>query len=125
MKHTISADRRTLTIAVTESERAILSELPEVQSDKILGEVFEPLVCNSELQWINPADTGDLTSAPMLGILGEESRNNSGPHGAIQCGGDEKGGFYQPILERWAFMQYQVVSVLETLRDKGECIFIS
>jgi hypothetical protein len=109
MKHTISPDRKTLTIHVDDAEREELRELGQgIHQDQEMFEFLEPLICNSELEWINPADTGDLTDAPMLGIrfFDNESRQET-------------------ILERWAFMSYQVRSVLEDLRDKGEAIFIS
>jgi hypothetical protein len=49
------------------------------------------LVGNCELEWLDPADTGDLTDAPMIGIA---ERDDSG----------EVIG----IVARWAFMDYQV-----------------
>jgi len=89
-----------------------------------LRELIEPLVCNSELQWINPEDTGDLTDAPMLGILGEESTENTGPFGAIQCGFWDGKPRFQPILNRWAFMESALRSPLEDLLEKGEVVFV-
>ena len=71
-----------------------------------MADILEPITCNSELEWTSSEHTGDLTDAPMLGIL---------QHGD----GDPV------IVERWAFMDYQVRSVLEDLRDKGEAVFIS
>lgn len=116
MNHKISEDRRTLTISVDEKERQELRDWPEdqagmsnenLQSDMAMTDFLEPLTCNSDLEWINPADTGDLTDAPMLGIYerSERARNDR-------------------ILERWGFMDYQVRSVLEDLRDKGEVVFV-
>lgn len=108
LSYKISEDRRTLTILANEAKRQELREREDVQSNDALTEVFERMVCNSELDWINPADTGDLTSAPMLGVQFFDNDKRE-----------------TVILERWAFMDYQVRSVLEDLRDKGEAVFIS
>lgn len=106
MRHTISPDRQTLTITVDHAERAELSawDNPDkgIQSDAAMHDFLEPLICNSELDWINPEETSDLTDAPILG-----TRDDQGE-----------------VTERWAFMDYQVRSVLEELRDKGTVNFI-
>lgn len=127
MTHTISQDRTTLTVTVTPDEREILKRMDDsghdsIHSDATLRDFLEPLTCNSELQWINPGDTGDLTSAPMLGIWGEEQDAPAGyssdqTHtGFVLAGCDGK---------NMRVMSYQVRSVLEDLRDKGECVFTS
>jgi len=104
MKYEISKDRKTLTLTVDLLEIDLLKRLgEEIDTDKAMYDWFESLVCNSELEWINPEDTGDLTSAPMLGIWRDDNMS----------------------VERWAFMDYQVRSVLADLRDKGEVVFIS
>ena len=113
-----------LTIIVDEDEKMQLQELKmelgsEFQSDKALHDFLEPLVANSELQWIDPKDTGDLTDAPMLGILGEESNENTGPYGAFPVGHWDDKDWYQPILQRWAFMDYQIRSPLNDLLAIG------
>jgi len=87
------------------------SELKKLRDDKesgfhsnqVMYDQFEELVCNSDLSFVDPADTGDLTSAPMLGIYDEND----------------------DVVKRWAFMDYQVRSVLEDLADNGRVIFIS
>lgn len=137
MKHTISPDRRKLTIKLTRHEQALLRRLSKecerkklfdeddsnFGNDAMMADFLEPLICNSELTWINPADTGDLTDAPILGILGEErpfnQEDSTIPH--IVTGSN----MIQPILCRWAFMSYQVRAVLEDLRDKGEAVFVA
>ncbi len=106
MKYTIAPDRSKLTITVDEAERQELRESSSIQQDATMYEFFEPLTCNSELAWVYPDETGDLTDAPMLGLMGEWN------------------GWHQKIVERWAFMDYQVRSVLEDLRDNGECVFV-
>lgn len=126
MTHQISPDRKTLTILFTEKERQNLRELGElIHQDATMHDCLEGLTCNSELEWISPADTGDLTSAPMLGILGDEQRDDATPGGYRGTKVSTGPGMIQPILERWAFMDYQVRSVLEDLRDTGKAVFVS
>ena len=130
MKHEINPERTRLTLIASDAERAELmdarDESPETWGTTQLEvEVLENLLANSEIQGINPDDTGDLTCAPMLGILGEEQRQQSGPYGAVHCGGDEHGPWFQPIMERWAFMDYQVRSFLDDLANHGTATFIS
>ena len=112
-----------LTITVDEDEQAELTELGT--SDDNLAEAFEDLTSNSELQWINPEDTGDLTDAPMLGILGDESPENKGPYGAVWQGGDANGTRWRPIIQRWAYMDYQIRSPIEDLINNGKVVFVS
>jgi len=75
-------------------------------------EFFESFLCNSDLDWVPPEITGDLTDAPILGIYEYDPELNSGD-----------GEYY--LVERWAFMDYQVKSVLEELLENGRIIFIS
>lgn len=125
MKYKISPDRKTLTISADELERTELRELGEdVHQDRTMHDWLEPLVCNSELEWIDPSETGDLTSAPILGVLGEERRDDRSPRGYRLPRRITGLGMMRPILSRWAFLGYQVRSVLEDLRDKGECVFV-
>ena len=106
MHHTISESRDSLTIYADPEERDELRELksdePETWGcdiDEI--EFLEPLTSNSELDWIDPADTGDLTDAPMLGITDEEGT----------------------VLERWAFMPYETRTFLDDLIENGHAVF--
>jgi hypothetical protein len=133
MKYTISDDRRTLTLICEDNEQQNIRTIRE-EEDPTWGtqqaecETLESLLCNSELDWVNPADTGDLTDAPMLGIIGgeeDETREESGPYGATHCGGDEGGAWFSPILERWAFTPYAVRSFLDDLADTGRAVFTS
>lgn len=102
MKYKFNPDRSKLIISANESERALLREIPEeeIQSDVMLWDFLEQLVCNSELDWIRPEETGDLTDAPLLGI-----REESG------------------AIERWGFEPYCLRSPLIDLRDSGEVVF--
>lgn len=126
MKHTISPDRQTLTMSIDKAEQTLLAmtlQDEELNIFDIENQETETLLANSDLQWINPEDTGDLTDAPMLGITGEDSREESGPYGAIHTGGDEQGPIFAPILERWAFMDYAVRSFLDDLATNGKALF--
>lgn len=120
MNYEISEDRLTLTITASDEERRAMQEEPP--RDEV--EALESLVANSELQWISPADTGDLTNAPILGILGEEGIKDITvflPNfGLIETGRDERGNVHaQPILERWGFEPYQIRLMTEDLIEKG------
>jgi hypothetical protein len=145
MKYTIAPDRSTLTLECTQEEQAELRERRETEdcfgTQLQESETLEPLIANSELTWIDPADTGDLTSAPMLGILGPEVPGcetaglNPQPLGWIFCGqywgenhtlrGTVPPKWFQPITARWAFMDYQVRSFLTDLADTGKAVFVS
>lgn len=104
MKYKISKERKSATFTCTQKERKILREMgQEVCQDQAMYNFFEGLISNSELEWIQPYETGDLTSAPIIGIYSENGK----------------------VKERWAFMDYQLRSVLEDLRDFGKVIFIS
>ena len=110
MKTQFNPDRTRLTITASEGERANLRSLGEtIHSDTMLADVFEHITANSNLEWIRPEETGDLTDAPMLGVCDY--------HKTRLC--QERA-----VLMRWAFMDYQVRSVLEDLRDKGEVVFV-
>lgn len=82
-----------------------LQEMRENDSDwgssKMEAEVLESLLANSEWDWINPSETGDLTDAPMIGIR------------------DEK----ENVIEHYAYMQYQLRSFLDDLADYGNARF--
>lgn len=128
-------DDNTLTITVDAEEQARLKQAREddpdlFASDRALHDEFEDLVGNSELQWVDPSDTGDLTDAPMLGILGPEEPGGNGEFGKVLAGrwNDSAGvlqSWFHPIEKRWAFMDYQVRSVLDDLADKGKAVFVS
>lgn len=122
MKITLSPDKTKLTITAGPAERGYIAYLESPDADVTLFGMFDALLSNSEYQWIKPHETGDLTSAPMLGILGEEDvftkKDSTIPHRITGP------GLFRPILGRWAFMDYQVKSVLGTLRDEGEAVFI-
>ncbi len=132
LDYSISADRKTLTIKADESARA---ELREMKADDVgpfgtnqsMWDVFEQLTCNSELKWIAPETCGDLTEAPILGILGMEEELTAEQRKRDLGDWHERLGngvqWERPVVERWGYMSYQVRSVLDDLLDKGEAIF--
>ena len=129
IKYQINKDAGTLALTADDAARKEIREL--IESELHCGwrwmevEALDCLTSNSELQWVNPADTGDLTDAPMLGVIGEETREKTGPFGAVCVGGDGKGPIFSPILERWGFMQYETRSFLEDLMETGKAVFVN
>jgi len=66
-------------------------------------EVLAPLLCNSELEFINAEDCGALTDAPILGL-----RKESGE-----------------VEAAWAYMDYQLRSFVDDLLETGRAVFRS
>ena len=98
--------RGSLIIQVNPTERENLKELANESGEfntQSEYDSLEWLVCNSELEWIDPSETGDLTDAPMLGLR------------------DENGN----VTARWAFMDYQVRSFVTDLIKTGKAVFVS
>jgi hypothetical protein len=105
---------------------------PAFDSDVFLHELLEPLVANDEFTWLHDGCTDDLTSAPMLGALGNEM---SGPDdcqatigmGLFHVGCWQHGGrlrqMYRPVLRRWGFMDYAVTSPQYQLAESGGCVW--
>lgn len=135
---TFSYTDEKLTLECSPEEQAELRELSAAYTeegrnhwtDQDESEFLERLIGNSALNWINPADTGDLTDAPMLGIWGPdipESRKGEYPQafGFTQCGCWDGKLQYMPILNRWAFEPYQVRSFLTDLMETGKTEFLS
>lgn len=131
MKHEISKDRKTLTITCSPETREELGRLFEENSgfsSEDEGDQLDGLIGNSDLQWIDPSDTGDLTDAPLLGITGgtvsEEERKEHPPCiGWISAGfwNDQK--HYFPIFERWGYSRYETRSFLQDLMETGKTEF--
>lgn len=71
-------------------------------SDDTLYDTFEWLTCNTEFEFVQPEQTGDLTSAPLLGIR------------------DEQGN----VIRRWGFMAYERRSPQDDLADTGRYEFV-
>jgi hypothetical protein len=86
---------------------------PAFVMDCFMYDLFEDLIANSDLEWIDPETAlrlcGDLTDAPTLGIWANEC-------GDCDCPGCA-------TLTRWAFMDYQVCSVQGRLAAAGVATF--
>lgn len=128
MKHEILPNG-CLKITCSDEDRANLRELLDERRPgrDIEAEALENLLANSELMWVDPADTGDLTSAPMLGILGEDGVKDITlfveNFGLFYLGSDGFNTHVAPIIARWAWMHYAVRSFVEELIEKGECVW--
>lgn len=118
-----------LKIVLDPESRAELQEThdedPEgFDANSVMVDVFENLLCNSEYTWVDPSETGDLTSAPMLGILGPETTNVPRMAPRREVGQWDGQTHYQEIEQRWAFMDYQLRSPQRDLLEKGFCVFV-
>ena len=94
-----------LKITIDNTDKKFLSEIKEDNHNRLCTrtseiEFFEPHLCNSDYEWINPEDIAALTSAPILGIKDEN---------------DE-------VIEAYGYMDYQVYSMLEELEIYGEIL---
>lgn len=122
-----------LTITIDAEEQAELQEIKDENpdewwSDSTMYDFLEPIVANSELDWVSSDDTGDLTDAPMLAIHATEDEyvnEQKGPYGAMFVGNWGEGPVYAPILQRWGYEPYMVKSPLDELLATGKCVFRS
>lgn len=73
----------------------------DFESDKYTAEMLEPVICNSEYDWVLPEEIGALTDAPILGTRDQEGK---------------------PEACFW-FPNYQVTSPQRELHEHGVCIF--
>ena len=133
MNYEILEDDR-LRIYLEEGDLEVLEQFAKDQgesfdSDNSMYEVFEHLLCNSELQWSSPERIGALTSAPILCICGDtESVDSCDQVGYEQVGRwpDEQGELRlwgDKILQAWGFMDYAVKSPQKDLLFYGECFW--
>lgn len=119
MKYEIAPSGR-LVISVEPKEAIELRQRRKHEPDKWVThdmevEVLEPLIANSELDWIPEGATQDLTNAPMLGIMD----NAEGKWPELFFGM----AYERPIIARWAYMNYAVRSFLDDLADKAETVW--
>jgi hypothetical protein len=123
-------EQRRLQAAQRRDEKARCE--PVFDSDAFLHKWLEPLVTGDEFTWLPEGCTGDLTSAPMLGILGDEMPGPDDTEAALGTGLVHVGCWYhegrlrqmyQPVLKRWAFMPYQVRSPQGDLAEDGQCVW--
>jgi hypothetical protein len=124
-----------LVMTVTKRERQSLNAAHRrcesfFDSDDFTHDLLTPLVTNDEYAWLPQGCTDDLTSAPMLGLLGEEMPGPDDKQdgmGLVHVGGWPHDGrfrqMYRPVLRRWAFMSYQVTSPQRELAERGECVW--
>ncbi len=103
MNHRV-LDSGDLEISVTATERQVLRRMHNAdpnafQTDDTMRDLFEPLICNSELDWCRPEEIGALTSAPILCVRGDE------------------------ITGAWGFMNYALRSPQDDLLAHGKAIF--
>jgi hypothetical protein len=131
-----------LVITVTKKERRALQAAqrrdeqgrcePGFDSDRFLHDLLKPMVA-SGFAWLADDCTDDLTSAPMVGVLGDEMPGPDDPQDAIGMGLVHVGRWhhhgrlrqmYQPVLRRWAFMDYQTTRPQRELADSGRCIWV-
>lgn len=143
MKHERTSNHN-LIITLDPQDREVLQQVHDEDPEHFghraqEADFFEGLIANSELDWVNPADTGDLTDAPLLGTNGGDEMTfivppgkkpgevYQGPlcHGFLHVGGSEKGTHYTPILERWGWESYQVRALLQELLDHGRAVLRS
>lgn len=108
MKYETVGNKLVITIDQEERDQLLEESLENenFESDDFMCEFLEPLVCNSELNWIDSTMTGDLTDAPMLGIFDHENQDE------------------QIVVDRWAFMDYMTKSVQRELLNHGQVTFI-
>ena len=102
---------------------------PRFESDDFLYDLMEPMFTDDAFSWFSEGITADMTAAPMVGILCDEmpgpARDKAECSGLYHCGRWEVEGElqeqYQPVLSRWAFMDYAVTSPQRELAETGRC----
>lgn len=105
LDYELNESKTRLTLRVDDCEafaEFVHERADELDADATLADACEALLANSSLDWIAPDELGDLTAAPMLG-----ERDSGGR-----------------VVSRWAFMDYQIKSVLAELRDNGRAEFV-
>lgn len=95
------------------------------QSDSYMYDVFEWLICNSEYTWIRAWEIGALTSAPILGIRGEQRPLKPGENADYLhlTGSDGENVFVEDVEKAWGFMAYALRSPQDDLADDGKAVF--
>lgn len=104
----ISEDRKYLTLVADYETRKFLSyekyKNPEwFGSSESENDVLFSLMINSDLFWVKPEESGDLTDAPLIGIYNSDGK----------------------LIERWGYMNYQIKSFLDDFITAGEAVFES
>lgn len=126
-----------LVMTCDEEERQALQTAHDEDEDRFdtddfMVDLFEPMVCNDCFSWLPEGVTGDLTSAPMLGVLGceERAKRRCGRDwrrlcgsGLYPCGFDGRQQIVQPVLYRYAFMDYALRSPQRDLLEEGRAVW--
>lgn len=126
-----------LVMTCDEEEQAALLAAQEEDPDRFdtddfMVDLFEPMVCNDCFSWLPEGVTSDLTSAPMLAVLGCEERakrrykNNHrmlDGSGLYPCGFDGRQQIVQPVLYRYAYMDYAVCTPQRDLLNHGRAVW--
>lgn len=130
MEHTFENGDLVITIdADTQAHLAERQTEDDFDSVNYMYDVFEDLVCNSNLDWISPDITGDLTDAPILGILGEAIPGSEGDgvlagcYPPEDCPDGEPVPHYHPVIDRWGYMDYALKCPQEDLANHGKVVF--
>jgi hypothetical protein len=122
-------EQRSLQAAQRRDERGRCE--PPFDSEQFMHDLLEPMV-TSGFASLPEGCIDDLTSAPMLGVLGEAMPGPDDPQDVIGMGlvhvgcWDYEGRLrqmYEPVLRRWAFMDYAVTSPQRKLAEMGRCIW--
>jgi hypothetical protein len=98
-------------------------------SDDFLYDLLQSMFTDDCFTWLPDGTTGDMTSAPMIGILGGEMpgppTSEAECSGLDHCGRWEANGalreMYRPVLQRWAFLNYAVTGPQHDLAETGRC----
>lgn len=133
LTHEINGDRSVLTLRADTQARQALEELYQSDPENFGSisselEALEWLLGNSELTWIDPVFTGDLTDAPLLGIEEGPFRFSELPQAYLGTRfvgrfGEPVADRYNAIVERWGFEPYALRSFLSDLLAQGEVNF--
>lgn len=128
MKYQIT--KHALVMKIDGEERIALAAVHAIKPDEFDTEAFmtdllEQMVTNDCFMWIGSEVTHDLTEAPMLALLGDEEESATGGPGLYLVGRphDAEHDHYQPVLFRWAFMNYQITTPQKDLLEKGEAVW--
>src|SRR5262249_4039546 len=122
-------ERRSLKVAQRRDEKGRSD--PPFDSDAFMEELLEPLVQDG-FTWLQEGCTDDLTGPPMLGIPGDEMAGPDDTQDALGMGLVHVGRWhhrgrlrqmYEPVLRRWAFMDYQTTNPQRQLADTGRCVW--
>jgi hypothetical protein len=107
--------------------RLAMKESDYPESDDFMHEWFEGFIGNSDYAFTRPDYCGALTDAPTLGIYSKERplKDSENVEFFMFAGAWDGQTWVMDVLECWAFMDYQVISVQQRLLDTGKAVFQS